>query len=209
MEKKKAIELIKLEVFDCLNNEDAEILRLSKEFDADFPWKELGEYQNLAALLPVALTIEFPVGELKDKVALKLYNMRDDIKAKLDAKKKLEEPPVLKEVEEEIVEEEIVEEEIQLDEINITPQEEEVVQVSVPNKFEQKRIAEEVKADLRSKVTFDKELVEKTVKEYLKSHLEPELKLIRDSIKRNLIISLALFAISFILIVILFVMGLT
>jgi hypothetical protein len=204
MEKKKAIELIKLEVFDCLNNEDAEILRLSKEFDSDFPWKELGEYQNLAALLPVALTIEFPVGELKDKVALKLYNMRDDIKAKLDAKKKLEEPPVLKEVEEEIVEEEI-----QLDEINITPQEEEVVQVSVPNKFEQKRIAEEVKADLRSKVTFDKELVEKTVKEYLKSHLEPELKLIRDSIKRNLIISLALFAISFILIVILFVMGLT
>jgi hypothetical protein len=204
MEKKKAIELIKLEVFDCLNNEDAEILRLSKEFDADFPWKELGEYQNLAALLPVALTIEFPVGELKDKVALKLYNMRDDIKAKLDAKKKLEEPPVLKEVEEEIVEEEI-----QLDEINITPQEEEVVQVSVPNKFEQKRIAEEVKADLRSKVTFDKELVEKTVKEYLKSHLEPELKFIRDSIKRNLIISLALFAISFILIVILFVMGLT
>jgi hypothetical protein len=204
MEKKKAIELIKLEVFDCLNNEDAEILRLSKEFDSDFPWKELGEYQNLAALLPVALTIEFPVGELKDKVALKLYNMRDDIKAKLDAKKKLEEPPVLKEVEEEIVEEEI-----QLDEINITPQEEEVVQVSVPNKFEQKRIAEEVKADLRSKVTFDKELVEKTVKEYLKSHLEPELKLIRDSIKRNLIISLALFAISLILIVILFVMGLT
>jgi hypothetical protein len=204
MEKKKAIELIKLEVFDCLNNEDAEILRLSKEFDSDFPWKELGEYQNLAALLPVALTIEFPVGELKDKVALKLYNMRDDIKAKLDAKKKLEEPPVLKEVEEEIVDEEI-----QLDEINITVQEEQVAQVSVPNKFEQKRIAEEVKADLRSKVTFDKELVEKTVKEYLKSHLEPELKLIRASIKRNLIISLALFAISLILIVILFVMGLT
>ena len=204
MEKKKAIELIKLEVFDCLNNEDAEILRLSKEFDSDFPWKELGEYQNLAALLPVALTIEFPVGELKDKVALKLYNMRDDIKAKLDAKKKLEEPPVLKEVEEEIVDEEI-----QLDEINITVQEEQVAQVSVPNKFEQKRIAEEVKADLRSKVTFDKELVEKTVKEYLKSHSEPELKLIRASIKRNLIISLALFAISLILIVILFVMGLT
>jgi hypothetical protein len=204
MEKKKLIELIKLEVLDCLNNADAETLRLSKEVDSDFPWKELGEYQNLAALLPVALPIEFPVSELKDKVALKLYNMRDEIKAKLDAKKKLEEPPVLQEVEEEIVDEEI-----QLDEINITVQEEQVAQVSVPNKFEQKRIAEEVKADLRSKVTFDKELVEKTVKEYLKSHLEPELKLIRASIKRNLIISLALFAISLILIVILFVMGLT
>jgi len=204
MEKKKLIELIKLEVLDCLNNADAETLRLSKEVDSDFPWKELGEYQNLAALLPVALPIEFPVSELKDKVALKLYNMRDEIKAKLDAKKIPEEIPVLQEVVEEIVEKEI-----QLDEINITAQEEEVAQVSVANKFEQKRIAEEVKADLRSKVTFDKELVEKTVKEYLKSHFEPELRSIKSDIKRNLIISIVFFAISLILIAILFVMNLT
>ena len=204
MEKKKLIELIKLEVLDCLNNADAETLRLSKEVDSDFPWKELGEYQNLAALLPVALPIEFPVSELKDKVALKLYNMRDEIKAKLDAKKTPEEVPVLQEVEEEIVEEEI-----QLDEINIIEQEEPVAQVTVANKFEQKRIAEEVKADLRSKVTFDKELVEKTVKEYLKFHFEPELKLINAGIKRNLIISIVLYAISLILIAILLVMNLT
>jgi len=204
MEKKKLIELIKLEVLDCLNKADEETLRLSKEVDSDFPWKELGEYQNLAALLPVALPIEFPVSELKDKVALKLYNMRDEIKAKLDAKKIPEEIPVLQEVVEEIVEEEI-----QLDEINITAQEEEVAQVSVANKFEQKRIAEEVKADLRSKVTFDKELVEKTVKEYLKFHFESELKSINAGIKRNLIISIVLFAISLILIAILFVMNLT
>jgi hypothetical protein len=203
MEKKKLIELIKLEVLDCLNNADAETLRLSKEVDSDFPWKELGEYQNLAALLPVALPIEFPVSELKDKVALKLYNMRDEIKAKLDAKKTPEEVPVLQEVVEEMVEEEI-----QLDEINIRDQEEEVAQVSVANKFEQKRIAEEIKADLRSKVTFDKELVEKTVKEYLKSHFEPELKSINAGIKRNLIISIVLFAISLILIAILLVMNL-
>jgi len=204
MEKKKLIELIKLEVLDCLNKADEETLRLSKEVDSDFPWKELGEYQNLAALLPVALPIEFPVSELKDKVALKLYNMRDEIKAKLDAKKIPEEIPVLQEVVEEIVEEEI-----QFDEINITAKEEEVAQVSVANKFEQKRIAEEVKADLRSKVTFDKELVEKTVKEYLKSHFEPELKSIKSDIKRNFIISIVLFAISLILIAILLVMNLT
>lgn len=204
MEKKKLIELIKLEVLDCLNKADEETLRLSKEVDSDFPWKELGEYQNLAALLPVALPIEFPVSELKDKVALKLYNMRDEIKAKLDAKKIPEEIPVLQEVEEEIVVEEI-----QLDEINIIAEEEEVPQVTVANKFEQKRIAEEVKADLRSKVTFDKELVEKTVKEYLKFHFEPELKSINAGIKRNLIISIVLFAISLILIAILLVMNLT
>ena len=205
MEKKKAIDLIKLEVLDCLNNGDAETLRLSKQVDSDFPWKELGEYQNLAAFLSVALPLEFPVSELKDKVALKLYNMRDEIKAKLDAKKKLEEPPVL--VEEEEI---IVDEEITIDEINVPVIEEEIAPVAVAGRIEQKRIAEDVsiKTELRNKAAFDKELVEKTVKEYIKSHIEPELKSIRNSIKRNFIISLALFGISIILIVILFVMGL-
>ena len=205
MEKKKAIDLIKLEVLDCLNNGDAETLRLSKQVDSDFPWKELGEYQNLAAFLSVALPLEFPVSELKDKVALKLYNMRDEIKAKLDAKKKLEEPPVL--VEEEEI---IVDEEITIDEISTPVIEEEIAPVAVAGRIEQKRIAEDIsiKTELRNKAAFDKELVEKTVKEYIKSHIEPELKSIRNNIKRNFIISLALFAISIILIVILFVMGL-
>ena len=205
MEKKKAIDLIKLEVLDCLNDGDAETLRISKEVDSDFPWKELGEYQNLAAFLSVALPLEFPVSELKDKVALKLYNMRDEIKAKLDAKKKLEEPPVI--VEEEEI---IVDEEITIDEISAPVIEEEIAPVAVAGRIEQKRIAEDVslKTEIRNKAAFDKELVEKTVKEYFKSHIEPELKSIRNSIKRNFIISLALFAISIVLIVILFVMGL-
>ena len=207
MEKKKAIDLIKLEVLDCLNNGDAETLRLSKEVDSDFPWKELGEYQNLAAFLSVALPLEFPVSELKDKVALKLYNMRDEIKAKLDAKKKLEEPPVIVEEEEEI----IVDEEITIDEISAPVIEEEIAPVAVAGRIEQKRIAEDVsiKTEIRNKAAFDKELVEKTVKEYFKSHLEPELKSIRNSIKRNFTISLALFAVSLLLLVILFVIGLT
>ncbi|RQW78774.1 MAG: hypothetical protein EHM79_21225, partial [Geobacter sp.] len=166
MEKKKAIDLIKLEVLDCLNNADAETLSLSKEVDSDFPWKELGEYQNLAAFLSVALPLEFPVSELKDKVALKLYNMRDEIKAKLDAKKKLEEPPVLVEEEKEIIDEEFI-----VEEINVPVIEEEISPLSVSGRIEQKRTEEiSAKSDLRNKVTFDKELVEKTVKEYFKSH---------------------------------------
>jgi hypothetical protein len=206
MEKKKAIELIKLEVLYCLNESDSEALRISKEVDADFPWKELGEYQNLVALLPVALALEFPVSELKDKVALKLYNMRDEIKAKLDAKKALEKPPAPIVEEEEIV----VDEEITVDDINVSIQEEDSARVvSVAEKIEHKRMAEEiaVKTDLRSKATFDKDLVEKTVKEYLRSHFEPELKSIRKDIKRNFLISLALFVISLVLIVALFLMG--
>jgi hypothetical protein len=204
MEKKKAIDLIKLEVLDCLNNTDVETLSLSKEVDSDFPWKELGEYQNLAAFLSVALPLEFPVSELKDKVALKLYNMRDEIKAKLDARRKLEEPPVLVEEEKEIIDEEFI-----VEETNVPVIEEEISPLSVSGRIEQKRTEEiSAKSDLRNKVTFDKELVEKTVKEYFKSHFEPELKSIKNIMQRNFLISLALFAISLILIVILFVMGL-
>lgn len=205
MEKKKAIDLIKLEVLDCLNIADAETLQLSKKVDSDFPWKELGEYQNLAAFLSVALPLEFPVSELKDKVALKLYNMRDEIKAKLDAKKKLEEPPVLVEEEKEIFDEEFI-----VEETNVPVIEEEISPLSVSGRIEQKRTEEiSAKSDLRNKVTFDKELVEKTVKEYFKSHFEPELESIINSIQRNFFISLGLFALSLILIVILFVMVLT
>lgn len=206
MEKKKAIELIKLEVLYCLNEADSEALRIAKEVDADFPWKELGEYQKLVALLPAALTLEFPVSELKDKVALKLYNMRDEIKAKLDAKKVLEEPPAPIVKKEEL----LVDEEIKVDDIDVSIQEEDSARVdSVAEKIQHKRMAEElaVKTDLRNKVTFDKELVERTVKEYLKSHFEHELKSIRKDIKRNLIISLVLFVISLALIVALFLMG--
>jgi len=205
MEKKKAIDLIKLEVLDCLNNADAETLSLSKKVDSDFPWKELGEYQNLAAFLSVALPLEFPVSELKDKVALKLYNMRDEIKAKLDAKRKQDEPPVLIEEETEIIDEEFI-----VEETNVPVIEEEISPLSVSGRIEQKRTEEiSTKTDLRNKATFDKELVEKTVKEYFKFHFEPALKSISDSMKRNFVISLVLFAISLILIVILFIMGLT
>ena len=205
MEKKKAIDLIKLEVLDCLNNADAETLSLSKKVDSDFPWKELGEYQNLAAFLSVALPLEFPVSELKDKVALKLYNMRDEIKAKLDAKRKQDEPPVLIEEETEIIDEEFI-----VEETNVPVIEEEISPLSVSGRIEQKRTEEiSTKTDLRNKATFDKELVEKTVKEYFKFHFEPALKSLSDSTKRNFVISLVLFAISLILIVILFIMGLT
>ena len=54
--------------------------------DPNFNWTELGEYQNLAALLPSILTIENPDTNVKAKVAKKLYSFKDEIRAK---KKKL------------------------------------------------------------------------------------------------------------------------
>lgn len=90
MERKKIVELIKLEVLSCLQEKDRETLQSLKLTNDDFPWKELAEYQHITALLPSVLEILTPASDLKDKTALKLYNIRDEIKAKLEVKKALE-----------------------------------------------------------------------------------------------------------------------
>ena len=47
MDKQKEIELVKLEVLGCINENEIKNLRVMKENDEDFPWKELAQYQNL------------------------------------------------------------------------------------------------------------------------------------------------------------------
>ncbi|MBZ0200529.1 MAG: anti-sigma factor [Ignavibacteriaceae bacterium] len=47
-----------------------------------FEYQELGEYQNLAALLPAILNMEMPSSEVKDKVAMKLYSLQEELKKK-------------------------------------------------------------------------------------------------------------------------------
>lgn len=61
----------------CLDKE--ELNSLLKFFDTakEYPWQELGEFQNLAALLPSFLNIEEPPAQLKDRVARTLYRLRD------------------------------------------------------------------------------------------------------------------------------------
>ena len=62
----------------CLDKED--LLELNEFFQTgnEFPWQELGEYQNLAALLPSILNMETPTEEIKDKVARKLYRIKNE-----------------------------------------------------------------------------------------------------------------------------------
>jgi anti-sigma-K factor RskA len=62
----------------CLDK--ADLLELNEYFQTsnEFPWQELGEYQNLAALLPAILNTESPRQELKDKVARKLYRIKNE-----------------------------------------------------------------------------------------------------------------------------------
>src|ERR1035437_395337 len=65
----------------CLDNE--ELQRLREHFDSgeELNIQELGEFQNLASLLPSTLKIENPNPQLKDNVAKKLYRLKDEIKA--------------------------------------------------------------------------------------------------------------------------------
>jgi hypothetical protein len=74
-------ELLQAKALGCLDPEDdALITKLMKE-DKNFPWQELGHYQNLVAFLPILLDIEAPEPEVKDNVARKLYELGEKIKA--------------------------------------------------------------------------------------------------------------------------------
>jgi hypothetical protein len=61
----------------CLDKEDLKQLLEFLESGKEYPWQELGEYQNLASLLPSFLNIEEPPAQLKDRVARTLYRLRE------------------------------------------------------------------------------------------------------------------------------------
>jgi len=216
MDKKKGLELIKLEVLGCLNEKDKESLKILRESSEDFPFKELADYQNLVALIPSALEMKYPAGELKDKTAMKLYNLRDEIEAKIDAKKAKEMPPPLEPVENELEFEEKVEVEekvfaeaedgfhISSDEpITISHDESFRIVDNVKEKEETRNLINETpdKTDTSVlKTEPEKDVIEKVTRDYIKAHFENELNLLNQSIKKNRILSFVFFFITLILI---------
>ncbi len=61
----------------CLDKEDKKIMLDYFRTGGDYQWQELGEYQNLASLLPSFLEIEEPNPQIKDKVARRLYRLKE------------------------------------------------------------------------------------------------------------------------------------
>ena len=228
MDKKKTIDLIKLEVLSCLSDKDRENLQSLKAEGNEFPWKDLGDYQNLIALLPLTLELEYPSNELKNKTAIKLYSIRDQIKAKIDAKKPHEIPtPQAEEISLSLEDEEKIEpaEQVEVEE-KVLVEVEEGVQYgsdeslagkkenlgsvsSFKEKEESRNLFQQVTADIEtkhpSKTVVDKEMIEKVVKDFMKFHLEREHESLRSNIKKNRILSLVLFVISLLLIIALFI----
>lgn len=62
----------------CLDKDDFIQLVEHLESGESFSWQELGEFQNLAALLPSFLRLEEPDVKVKDRVARKLYRLKDE-----------------------------------------------------------------------------------------------------------------------------------
>ena len=80
----ESMELLQAKALGCLDPEDdALFTKLMKE-DENFPWQELGHYQNLVAFLPTLLDIEVPEPEVKDAVARKLYELGEKNKVEKD-----------------------------------------------------------------------------------------------------------------------------
>jgi hypothetical protein len=73
--------MIKSYVLGCLGAESEASLKSFMEDAEKFPWKELGQYQNLAALIPVNLTIETPDSAVKEKIIKMLYELKEAAEA--------------------------------------------------------------------------------------------------------------------------------
>lgn len=222
MDKKKSLDLIKLEVLGCLSDKDKESLQSMKAEGNEFPWKELGDYQNLIAILPLALELKYPASDLKDKTAMKLYSIREQIKAKIDARKAQQIPAPLVEdisVPGESNDEIITTEQVEVEE-KVFAEVEEGIHFNVEettlgkdeafrfvSKFKDKKEPEnlirqtaEIEAKESPRAVVDKELIEKVTRDYIKSHLEREIESLRKTISKNRILSFILFIVTLVLI---------
>ncbi len=132
MSNMEPIELLQAKALGCLDPEDdALFTKLMKE-DKNFPWQELGHYQNLVAFLPTLLDIEVPEPEVKDNVARKLYELGEKIKTE---KKEVKQNTIAKEKELDKIEEDgIILEEEPIEKADIPAVGEDLADVSNTNK---------------------------------------------------------------------------
>ena len=77
----QAKDLIQAKALGCLDPEDDSVMNRLMDEDDDFPWQELGQYQNLVAFLPTLLDTENADQDVKDNVAEKLRQLEEERRA--------------------------------------------------------------------------------------------------------------------------------
>ena len=111
-------ELLQAKALGCLNPKENETFLRIMEENNDFPWEELGQYQNLVAYMPTLLEFEVPDPEVKNKIITELQNQIEAVQPEEEIIR--EEIPDFTETIEVIEDEELIieEEEIVLPDIN-------------------------------------------------------------------------------------------
>jgi hypothetical protein len=89
IDEQKIIGLLQAKALGCLDTADEILLHDFIDGGHVFPWSDLGAFQSIASLLPLSLALEIPDPSLKDKVALRLIKLTEEIRAQ----KALEEEP--------------------------------------------------------------------------------------------------------------------
>lgn len=80
IDENKVIGMLQAKALGCLDvEEDKELLEFINAGHV-FPWDQFGINQNTASLLPLALPLELPDAELKDRVALKLIKLSEQLR---------------------------------------------------------------------------------------------------------------------------------
>ena len=72
-------DLIYAYALGCLDQDEVIKFKDNVLHNENFAWDELGEFQNLTALMTSILAVEIPKPEVKEKVAEKLYNLKNEV----------------------------------------------------------------------------------------------------------------------------------
>lgn len=204
MDKNSATKLIKAKALGCL--EQIEEIELSEfmETAEEFPWAELGEYQNLVSLLPLYLPLELPGNEVKDNLVNKLTELRNQLF------------PVQEE-EQELVEEELpaFEEEKVPDEVEINMQDIDadvepdlsIQDEVIPDEPEEEILETKEEISSERKPPFKKDLFDeqreksdRRIRESIKK-LDDEIAELEQTVKRNFMISLGVFVVLIVIVI--------
>ena len=204
MDKNTATKLIKAKALGCLEqSEDNELIEFM-EIAEDFPWADLGEYQNLVSLLPLYLPLELPGNEVKDNLVIKLTELRNELFP-------VQEPePEIVEEELPTVEEEIVSNEVEINMEDVDNHVEQDLNIQddiIPEVQEEetREIKEDVVID--SKPAYKKDLFEeqrektdRRIRENIKK-LDDEIATLEQTVKRNFMISLGLIVVLIVMVI--------
>lgn len=72
----------------CMDRQNFVQFKEYMQQDGELPDGEMGELQNIVAMIPIILDIEKPHPSIKDKVAKRLIEIKDEIKAKIANERK-------------------------------------------------------------------------------------------------------------------------